>query len=182
MNLLWMQQPNTFGSIIDDRLDDFFGRRNEMQSPFTDIDKYFQNDLFFQDAASNSNCTETNKVEQKEENQDSNLNFQVYTYESISQTKDGRTARKTRRRYRDNSGRDFIKEAKQLNGAELQYEKKMMGDKVLHETHSLLNNENDHSEATIENIDAFNTEWKRELNIERSNALIDLTNSDESSA
>ena len=180
MSLLWTQQPNMFGSITQDRLDEFFGRRNDMQSPFTDFDEWFKNDPFFRDAVPNSNRPETHKDEQKEEKEDSNQNFQVFTFESISQTKDGKTTRRTQRRYRDNTGRDFFKEAKELNGTELQYEKKMLGGKVLHETHSLLSDQTENSEAATESIDAFNTEWERELNSTRSNALIDLTHSDAS--
>lgn len=168
-------------SIFNDRFDDVLGRRNGMQSPFAAIDDQFRNDPFFrsvmsmrQKPESEDDCHEPTE-ETKTGHDDENCNFQVYSYESISETRDGNTTCRTQRRYRDNTGRDFVKEAKLLNGMELQHEKKMVGEKVLHEARSLVNKTGE-PEATMENIDAFDKEWEKQTGGEERNALADRSN------
>lgn len=191
MSLLWIRQPSNFGAFFDDRYDHIFGSRNGMQSPFVNFDRQFAEDPFFRDAMIDSELSEAreedkhpqtavehNENEESKEQHGPPQAFHVCTYESTSHTKDGQITRRTQRRYRDSNGRDFIKETKLLDGEELQYEKKLLGQKVLHEAHSLVNKTGDAEEEMMENIDAFNKKWEMEMNGMRPNALIDLTDND----
>lgn len=180
MNSLWIQRPNDLRTIFDDVLDDKIGQKNMMQSPFAAIHDQFMNDPFFQNVLSvqpkpesDYDCHKPMEKETKVEQDDANHNFQVYSYESVSETRDGHTTRKTQRRYRDNAGRDFVKESKLLNGMELLHEKRMMGEKVLHEARSLVNTTGEEPEATVENFAAFDKEWEKQICGEEKNALAD---------